>query len=662
MRYTNVYSFMSTPVTTDRRSHRRRPSRPSLPVRRPALVLWMSVAVILLAFALRIANIRAAGNGNPYYTAAVQSMLLSPTNLLYAAAEPGGSVSLDKPPLGFWIQALSVVALGRSGFAVIWPQIIAGVLSVAVATRLTRKHFGASAGLMAGATLAVLPVSVAVDRNNTVDSLLILTLLLAAGCFLTATTRARMGWPWLIAGALCIGAAFNIKMLQALLPVPAFFALYFLGNPTRWPRKLIALAAVIVITGAASLSWAALVDATPPENRPYVGSTTTNSAMELITGHNGLARLFGPANRPNGVLLSGVNARPAPPPPLGGLPPELDVGRPGLLRFFELPLAKEITWLLPLAVVSPGLLVWRGRRADRRWLPLSSRHQAVVLWGGWLLAGWIFFSLAGFMHAYYVAMLAPPLAMLAGAGIVELWRVYREHGWPGWLIVEIAAALTLAAQWSILVQVSSSPLAWLASLLVFMVSIGLLALGLWRPSHVPDTWQRRALAGVAVSVLLMPTAWSALTAADPRPDVRLPSAYAGDTGFGEMRRAMSQRPVGHANPVLLLLYIEPRTFDVDYVLAVPDANAGANFVLATRRSVLYIGGFLGTDPIVSAEDLKQMVNAGRLRYVWDAGERLRLLKPDIAEWLDEACKIVPVEDLKQAGAPDTPGSPLYECR
>ncbi|MGQ9815838.1 MAG: hypothetical protein ACUVR3_11935, partial [Candidatus Roseilinea sp.] len=407
------------------------------------------------------------------------------------------------------------------------------------------------------------------------------------------------------------------------------------------------------------------VDATPPENRPYVSSTTTNSAMELITGHNGLARLFGPANRPNGALLSAVNsrpARPAPPPPPGGLPPKLDVGRPGLLRFFELPLAKEITWLLPLAVVSLGLLVWRGRRAERRWLALSSRHQAAVLWGGWLLAGWIFFSLAGFMHAYYVAMLAPPLAMLAGAGIVELWRVYREHRWIGWLIVEIAAALTLAAQWSILVQVSSSPLAWLTSLLVFMVSIGLLALGLWRPNHVPDTWQRRALAGVAMSVLLMPTAWSALTAADPRPDVHLPSAYAGDTGFGEMRRALSQGPVGHANPVLLLLYIEPRTFDVDYVLAVPDANAGANFVLATRRPVLYIGGFLGTDPIVSAEDLKQMVNAGRLRYVWDAGERLRLLKPDIAEWLDEACKIVPVKDLKQAGAPDTPGSPLYECR
>lgn len=651
---------MSTPATTHRRSHRRRPSRARLPARRPAIAVWISVVIILLAFALRIANIRAAGDGNPYYAATVQSMLLSPANLFYAAAEPGGSVSVDKPPLGFWIQALSVTVLGRSGFALIWPQIMAGVLSVAIAIRLTRKQFGAGAGLMAGVALAVMPVSVAVDRNNTIDSLLILALLLAAWCFLSATARAQRHWLWLLAGALCIGAAFNIKMLQALLPVPAFFALYFLGNPARWPRKLIALAMVAVIAGAVSLAWAALVDATPPQNRPYIGSTTTNSAMELIAGHNGLARLFGPARGPDTALPPAGAVPPAPSP--GGLPPELDAGRPGLLRFFELPLVKEITWLLLLAVVSLGLLMWRGRRSDGRWLPLSTRHQAVVLWGGWLVAGWVFFSLAGFIHAYYVAMIAPPLAALAGAGMAELWRMHRQHGWIGWLMVEIAAALTLAAQWSILVQLSSSPLIWLAALLVFMLGIGLLALGLWRPGYAPDTWQRRALAGVAVSMLLMPAAWAILTAADSRPDVRLPSAWAGDTGFGENRRALSQGPVGYANPVLLLLYIEPRTFDVDYVLAVPDANAGANFVLATRRPVLYIGGFLGTDPIVNAKDLKEMVRADRLRYVWDAGERLRLLKPDIAGWLRASCRLVQPQELREAGAPVTPGSPLYECR
>ncbi|MCS4524307.1 hypothetical protein JTT07_10935 [Clostridium botulinum] len=40
-----------------------------------------------------------------------------------------------------------------------------------------------------------------------------------------------------------------------------------------------------------SLSWAFIVDLIPEGNRPYVGSSTNNSVMELIIGHNGLERL-----------------------------------------------------------------------------------------------------------------------------------------------------------------------------------------------------------------------------------------------------------------------------------------------------------------------------------------------------------------------------------
>ena len=617
------------------------------------------MAALLLAFGLRVANVRSAGNGNAYYAATVHSMLMSPGNLLFAAAEPGGSVSVDKPPLGFWVQALSVRLFGSSTFALIWPQVVAGVLSAAVAARLARKHFGSGAGLVAATVLAVMPVSVAVDRNNTIDSLLIFTLLLAAWAFLRASesTRSPAQWLSLLAGSLLIGAAFNIKMLQALLPVPAFFALYFLGNSGRWWRKLPELIVAAVVACAVSLSWAILVDLTPADRRPYVGSSATNSALELITGYNGLARLFGPGTA-NGPIAS-----PAAPPD-GALPPAYDAGQPGVFRFASLPLVKEVGWLLPLGLFSLALLVVRGRSAGRRWLPLSRQHRAAVLWGGWLLTGLVFFSLAGFMHAYYVALLGPPLAVLAGAGMAELWRMVRQQGWVGWigwLLVEIVAALTLAAQWGILVALSSSPLGWIAPAAIFVVCIGLLALGLWKPHRLAGPWRGAAFAGVALSLLVLPIAWAFLTAAEPQPDVHLPSAYAGDTGFGQMRRALAQRPGGDANPVLLVLYLEPHTYDVEYVLAVPDANAGADFVLATRRPVLYIGGFQGTDPVVSVDELAAMVNAGRLRYVWDAGDRLHQLKPQIAEWLDESCVVVPASELKAVGVPDLPGSPLYQC-
>ena len=96
-------------------------------------------------------------------------------------------------------------------------------------------------------------------------------------------------------------------------------------------RTLSVKARLTVVLIAASLSWAVAVDLTPPENRPYVGSSDNNTVMELITGHNGLRRLFPmrpapsllnagqPARPPTGGS-SGQFQAPPPPPPPGGQP------------------------------------------------------------------------------------------------------------------------------------------------------------------------------------------------------------------------------------------------------------------------------------------------------------------------------------------------------
>ncbi|MGD9894157.1 MAG: hypothetical protein AB7R89_26025 [Dehalococcoidia bacterium] len=42
-----------------------------------------------------------------------------------------------------------------------------------------------------------------------------------------------------------------------------------------------------------SLSWAVAVDLTPASARPYIGSSDSNSAIDLILGYNGLDRLLG---------------------------------------------------------------------------------------------------------------------------------------------------------------------------------------------------------------------------------------------------------------------------------------------------------------------------------------------------------------------------------
>src|SRR5919206_678693 len=248
-------------------------------------------AIVLLAAWLRFSNLDSLGYVNHYYTAGVKSMLESWHNFFFAAAEPGGSVSIDKPPVAYWAQTLSAAIFGVNGFAVVLPQILAGIGSVILLFHLVRRSFGNVAGLVAAFALAVTPVAIAVERNNTPDGLLIFTLLLAAWAFIKATESRKL--RFLILGAVLVGIGFNIKMMQAFLPLPAFYALYFFGSQQGWWRKIAHLGLATLVLLPVALSWAVIVDLTPADQRPYVGSSSTNSEIELIVGYNGLQRLLG---------------------------------------------------------------------------------------------------------------------------------------------------------------------------------------------------------------------------------------------------------------------------------------------------------------------------------------------------------------------------------
>src|SRR5215211_5430571 len=51
---------------------------------------------------------------------------------IYFAAFDAGFVSVDKPPLGFWIQAASAYLFGFHGWSLLLPQALAGILCVAL--------------------------------------------------------------------------------------------------------------------------------------------------------------------------------------------------------------------------------------------------------------------------------------------------------------------------------------------------------------------------------------------------------------------------------------------------------------------------------------------------------------------------------------------------
>jgi hypothetical protein len=99
-------------------------------------------------------------------------------------------VSVDKPPLGFLIQALSAAILGFRGWSLILPQALAGVLAIPLLFHLVRRVFGVEAGLLAALVLAItrkLQGTLALSRTRTMSLSRTLTLTLSLSRTLSRT-------------------------------------------------------------------------------------------------------------------------------------------------------------------------------------------------------------------------------------------------------------------------------------------------------------------------------------------------------------------------------------------------------------------------------------------------------------------------------------------
>src|SRR5437773_1330220 len=169
--------------------------------------LWHKLAlggIMLISIFMNFFQLGQNGFGNLYYAAGIRSMLDNWHNFFFVSYDPGGFVTIDKPPLGFWLQVVSAKLLGFTPFSVFLPQAIAGVLSVLLLYYLVRRHFGVVAGLLAALALALSPSSVVTNRNITIDSTL--TLLVGAWAVLRAAETGRL--RLLLLSAFIVGVGF----------------------------------------------------------------------------------------------------------------------------------------------------------------------------------------------------------------------------------------------------------------------------------------------------------------------------------------------------------------------------------------------------------------------------------------------------------------------
>jgi len=532
-------------------------------------------AILVLAAALRLWNLEANGFGSEYYAAGVRSALQGFALAFYNSFDPAGFISLDKPPVAFWIQALFAWLLGFSGWAIHLPQALAGVVSVALLYRLVRHPFGRTPALIAALLLAITPIAVAIDRSNNPDSWLVLFLLLAAG----AALRGR-GLSLVVAMAL-LGVAFNVKMLAALVCGPALLIGWWMAGRMEWLRRLgwMVLAGIALV--AVSLSWAVAFDLTPKDKRPYAGSTQGNSMLELVVVHNGLDRFVRP-----------LRQQPQPVPTTQApLARAYDAVPVGPLRLATPRLAAQFAWLLPLALI--GLFVVRRR---------DGIDPSLALWGVWLFTYGIVFSAAGgIFHIYYLSALAPPVAALAGIGAVKLWR----RG-PAWL----AIGLALCVAWQ--TWIAGQSLGWTSPWLALPgVALAAGAAALWRGKRPPA-----ALGGVAL--LLLPAAWALSPIFSPGnlmlPSASLPRWLGLDDGRGPLL-SRTYQPLS-ADPKLLGFLTEQRR-GARYAVASATTQMVAPLIVRSGLPAMAVGGFFGNEPIlgIGIDGFADRAKRGEVRYV-----------------------------------------------
>jgi 4-amino-4-deoxy-L-arabinose transferase-like glycosyltransferase len=589
-------------------------------------------AILVLAAALRLWHLDQNGYDNEYYAAAVRSMATSWHAFLYNSFDPAGFVSVDKPPVALWIQVVAVKLFGFHGLTLLVPQVLEGVAAVAILDYLVRRRFGVWAGLFAALFLAVMPVSIATDRSNNTESCLVLVLLLAAAALLRAAERGSRSL--LSLSMALIGAGFNVKMLAAFVVLPAFALVYGLSAPVSWKRRIVDLAIGTVVLLTVSLSWAVLYDLTPPEHRPFAGSTTRNSMVELAVGHNGLGRFVRLARSPAPATNTGAESgssgggtsqissgqlspgRQAP----AGQWSRLFVRTPaGPLRLADGQLAAQVGWLLPLALLGIGAGLFRtGWR-----LPLPPPLAALLLWSVWVFTYGVVFSYAGgIFHFYYLVLMAPSLAALAGIGAVTGWALYLDRGGYAALL---PGSLIATAAWQLYIESRAVGLAlphddwrrWLHEALVIGCTIAAIGLSLLLFGREWGSVKRAMVTAGAtlglLAVLVMPTAW-ALSSVLVKGIPVLPSADLARLAPGESMGGARQLNRG-AWYRRLIAFLQENRRGERYLLATSTTRVAAPIIIEAGEPVMAMGGFHGLDPIVTPEKLAHLVETNQVRFV-----------------------------------------------
>lgn len=290
-----------------------------------------------------------------------------------------------KPPLGYWVVALSYRLFGIGEFAVRLPSALAAAGTILLVWRIARLLFSPWAALAAAAMAATTPRFYIIARKDPLDAMLLFWLV-ASAWFLLRSERDRSLGAWLLAW-LCAGLGFLTKgPIALLIPGASWLAAHLWARPRPLsPGRVVLAAAAFAAVVAPWYLWT------------YGRHGTLYITGFLLQDNLGryLSQSFGPARGPWYYCTVFV------------------------VDFFP--------WS-PLAVAA-AVELWRRRGAAHR----TFADAFLVIWP---LFVFLFFSLSRNKQEYYILPMYPILSVwIAGAAESRAGKAW------GWAL--LAAGLTL---------------------------------------------------------------------------------------------------------------------------------------------------------------------------------------------------------------------------
>ena len=547
------------------------------------------------------------GMANSYYAAAVQAASQNWTAWLFGSLDAANYVSIDKPPLATMIMGLSARLFGFSSFSMLLPSVLAGVGSVWLLYSAVKRQFGFASAIISAVTLMLTPVAALMFGFNNPDAILTFMLTASSYAFLRSL-EGRRSLLWLGLAGLFTGLAFNTKMLQGLMVLPAMVIVYLAFAKPPIVTRFLHLMFAGVITTMSTLWWSVLVWLTPSGNRPWVGSTNDNSIWSLIFGYNGFGRLLGNRGGGGGGTPPSGGMAIASPGGMGGGAPSGGHGpggtgfggQTGIFRIFNNDFGPNIAWLLVLALASGGLLLWILRKTPRT----NRGRAAVIFWTLWLVIHIVIFSMtSGVIHPYYVVVMAPAVAALVGIGVPFLWGAYVGRKSYAWVLLMTIGATAVIA---IIILSYAGTMTWLMWTVGVLGAIGMA--GLLVNLYTPKRWlQNLAIITSVAACMIAPVVYT-LSTVNVTHTGSIPTAGPNSTAMQGSNNEKSQ-----ADSVLVE-YLLKNQNGATWLVAVDSANESAAIQLTNGQPVMAIGGFNGSDTPLTLEQFKQLVADGKLKY------------------------------------------------